>query len=309
MADETPTPPANAEPSPQPTPSERRAATARKWRRRLVRVIVVVVLLVMAGRALVHVIFPPVLSRVAALYGLNAQYDKLDLYMFGGDIGLWGLRVTTSEGGQPVLTASYVRGSVSLWALLRGRLHVERAEAEDADVYLERTSDGKLPLVDKFLGSSNPKSAATQPATPGSLSLDPPLAVNTFRLQNARAHLRDQAIQPATDLTLALDLLVTDIGAQAGKTHVELQLTSPEALGILNVQADGQSRNGVLQAEFAAKMYGLNLIPAKAYLLPFGLLPTEKNLQGTAGGNLLVRATPAVAATTTQPARAGTLSA
>ncbi|MGN6626756.1 MAG: DUF748 domain-containing protein, partial [Tepidisphaeraceae bacterium] len=59
----------------------------------------------------------------------------------------------------------------------------------------------------------------------------------------------------------------------------------------------------------AAKMYGLNLIPAKAYLLPFGLLPTEKNLQGTAGGNLVVRATPATAATPTQPAEAGTLAA
>ena len=306
MADETP-------PATSPSPSEKRAATARKWRRRLVRVIVVVIVLVMAFRALIHVIFPPVLRSVAGIYGLTASYDKLDLYMFGGDVGVWGLKISpqktaTNDDSAPILTASYVRGSISLWELLRGHLHVERAEAEDTDLILKRTADGKLPLLERFTASGKTP-PTTAPAQPTSISLEPPLWIEALRLQNARLHLRDEAVAPATDLTLALNLLVRDIGSLTDRTHIDMQLTSPQALGVLSVQGDGMSRDGTLQAEFSAKMYGLNLLPAKAYLAPLGLVPTANNLQGDAGGELTAHVTPAKAATTTQPAVPGELSA
>ncbi len=98
---------------PKPAPPKRAESRGQKWRRRLTRIIVVAVVVVLIMRALVHVLLPPVLRKVARTYGLNASYDRLEIETLGGDAGLWGLRLTSLEGGKPFLESEYCRGSPS----------------------------------------------------------------------------------------------------------------------------------------------------------------------------------------------------
>src|SRR6185437_4998124 len=100
--------------------------------------LIVVVAIVVLIRASVSFLLPPVLRKVAGHYGLTASYDRLDLYASSGDVGLWGLRFTPIEGGPPVVQTEYCRGSISVLALFTGRLIVNRAEAEEAVLRLER---------------------------------------------------------------------------------------------------------------------------------------------------------------------------
>src|SRR5687768_17865748 len=102
----------------------------RRWRRLLLWTLIVLIVLAVAARITVAVAFPSVLRKVAAAYGLDARYERMELYMLGGDVGLWHLRVAPKDGGEPLLTAEYVRADVSALNLLRGRLVVRRVEAD-----------------------------------------------------------------------------------------------------------------------------------------------------------------------------------
>ena len=102
-----------------------------------------------------------VLRKTAALYGLDCSYERFEFSALSGDAGMWHLTLTPKEGGEPVLQSEYVRGHISTWALFRGRLDVWRVEADGVDVNVDRTADGRLPLVDRFLGAGQAKPAAT----------------------------------------------------------------------------------------------------------------------------------------------------
>lgn len=288
-----PTPPADT-PSDiiAPTAKKPRTARARTWRIRLTRLLVLVVILGLIFRALIYVVFPPVLRKVAGLYGLNATYDRMELYILGGDIGLWGLKLSPAEGGDPFLTVSYCRGSISTAALLRGRLHVGRAEAEGAQLAFDRTADGRLPLLEKLIAATRSNASAAAPATTqpsGSLSLDPPLAIEALRLQNGSLHFTDHAVLPAADVTLNCDLLVSDIGSLSRRTTFSIGLNSPQTLAALRVEGSGTSRDNVLNADLNVYMFGLNLLPARQYLAPFGIVPTIRDISGRASGSLQAR--------------------
>ena len=285
-----------------------------KWRRRFFVFVTALVVIGLAFRLLLHVLFPTVLDRVARSYGLHAQYDKLDLSVLGADVGIWGLRFTPLTGGGPVISTGYCRGAISTFALLKLQLHVQRVEAEDAEVLVERLPDGSLPLVERLLGASTASTTAATPSTAkaGQASLDAPLTIDALRLQNARARFRDGMMTPATDVTLQMDLLVRDFGSADHRTQVELQLHSPETLAALYVTADGASRNNQIDANVAVNMVGLNLLPARAYLEPFGIVPQSQDISAQAKGTLKASLTKAAAGAATHPTTApaaGTLQA
>ncbi|MCC6406111.1 MAG: hypothetical protein IT453_03015, partial [Planctomycetes bacterium] len=66
---------------------------AKLWARRPVRIVVKTLLVLVALRALVSLVAPFALSRVAASYDLTAEYDELTLSVFGGSAQLTGLVV------------------------------------------------------------------------------------------------------------------------------------------------------------------------------------------------------------------------
>lgn len=281
-------------PGPRPPAGRRR----RKWRRRLTVTLVVIVAIVVLLRASVSFLLPPVLRRVARQYGLTASYDRLDLYAAGGDVGLWGLRFSPIEGGPPVIQTEYCRGSLSVLALFTGRLKVDRAEAEEAVLRLDRLPDGSIPLLQRILGPPQSTSPALPSAANSILphSLDPPLKIDVLRLQSARVQVKDLAISPTTDVSLVVDLLVTDVGSLDKNTRLQMQVHSPEMLTALYVDATGASRNNQLDADLTLKMYGLNLRPAQAYLSAFQIRTTATDISAEGKGHFQLRLKPAAAA-------------
>ena len=278
----TPDEPVTPTPATPPTKAVAKRTRREKWRRRFFVLVTAIVLLAGAFRLLLNVLFPTVLDRVSRLYGLRADYDKLDLSVLGADVGIWGLRFTPLDGGQPIISTAYCRGAISTFALLKLQLHVQRVEAEDAEVLVERLHNGTLPLVERLIGGA---SETTKPTSSSPASLDAPLTIDTVRLQNARARFRDAAVTPATDVTMQMDLLVRDVGALDRKTRVELQLNSPETLAALYVTADGASHNDQIDANVDVRMVGLNLLPARAYLAPFGIVPQAQDISARAKGD------------------------
>lgn len=257
--------------------------------------LIVVVAIVVLLRASVSFLLPPVLRKVAGHYGLTASYDRLDLYASSGDVGLWGLRFTPIEGGPPVVQTEYCRGSISVLALFTGRLIVNRAEAEEAVLRLERLPDGSIPLLQKIVG---PPQSATQSNSAGLVphSLNSPLKIDVLRLQSARVQVRDLAIHPATDVSLMVDLLVTDVGSLNKATRLQMQIHSPEMLTALYVDATGASRNNQLDADLSLKMYGLNLHPAQAYLSALQVQTTSADISAEGKGHLRLQLKPAAPA-------------
>jgi hypothetical protein len=277
-----------------------KATRREKWRRRFFVLVTTLVVIGLAFRLLLHVLFPAVLDRVAKTYGLHAEYDKLDLSVLGADVGIWGLRFTPVNGGQPVISMAYCRGAISTFGLLKLELHVKRVEAEDAEVLVERLADGSLPLVERLLGASTASVPAPTSVESKPPSLDAPFTIDTLRLQNARARFRDATLTPATDVTLQMDLLVRDVGSPDRRTQVELQLNSPETLAALYVTADGASRGNHIDANLAVRMVGLNLLPARAYLEPLGIVPQSQDISAQAKGTLKASLT-AAAQPSTRP--------
>lgn len=257
--------------------------------------LIVVVAIVVLLRASVSFLLPPVLRKVAGHYGLTASYDRLDLYASSGDVGLWGLRFTPIEGGPPVVQTEYCRGSISVLALFTGRLIVNRAEAEDAMLRLERLPDGSIPLLQKIVG---PPQSTPQSNAAGLIprSLNSPLKIDVLRLQSARVQVRDLAIHPATDVSLMVDLLVTDVGSLNKATRLQMQIHSPEMLTALYVDATGASRDNQLDADLSLKMYGLNLHPAQAYLAALQVQTTSANISAEGSGHLRLQLNPAATA-------------
>ncbi len=273
-------------------PTKPTRTRGQKWRRRIIVALVTFILCVVAFRALVPLLLPTVMRQVAGMYDLNAEYDSLDFSLLSADVGIWNLRFTPKSGGEPVLVVRYCRAAVSQWGLLQGRLDVDRAEAEEALVNVERLSDGSIPLLERFMPKPDP-TATTQPL---SIPLEPPFSIKALRLQGGQARLIDRAVSPTTDVRLYLNLILSDIGSNERPTNFSVQLNSPELLGALYVDGDATARNNLVSADVKVRMIGLNLQPLRTYLAAFGVTPTADDISATANGKLKI--TPANGPTT-----------
>lgn len=276
--------------APSPEPAKPKRSRGQKWRRRIIAFLVIVIFLGFAFRALVPLLLPSVMRSIASDYGLHADYDKFDFYPLAGDVGLWNLRLTPSEGGEPVLQVGYCRGAVDVWSLLQGRILVERAEADGAQLTVERSADRTIPLLERFLDKTAPAVAEPtgEPAAATEIPMESPLHIRSLRLQNAQARLIDKAVAPTTDVRLILNMLLSDVGSPNRPTVFAIQLNSPELLGALYVDGSALARDRKIEADLAVRMVGLNPQPVQAYLAAFGIAPLARDLSGEAKGKLHV---------------------
>jgi hypothetical protein len=321
---DTPTPqPPPPVPNEAPKPPKRQRTPGQKWRRRIAVVLATFLLMGIAVRCAVPLLLPTVLQSVASTYGFDATYDDLDFYILGGDVGLWNLRVTPKGGGEPVLQTQYCRAAISTIGLLKGRLQVRRAEADAAVVTIERAADGSIPLLQRIQSGGLPGgSGGSNPNE--KINLEPPLRIDILRLQNAEAHLRDNAVTPVVDVTMNLSTLISNIGVPDAKTQFNVQIHSaagtPPMLGALLIDGEAYSTPNRAAAGFTVRMIDLNLHPARAYLSAFGITPQARHISFTAGGTLEAEnhaAAPRADSNTTAPTAAtlpavtqpGTLSA
>jgi Domain of Unknown Function (DUF748) len=259
--------------------------TRGPWPRRFLISLIALVTLTLVVRLLTALLLPIVIDRVARVYGLDCTYDRLALSVLGGNAEIWNVELTPREGGAPILRADYCQGDVSLLNLLRGRLLVYRVATDGVDINVERSSDGRLPLLDRFV-SATP--LTPQPGTPTTLDFQPPLRIDALRLQHVRVRFKDQFVTPNFETNLALNLRLSDLGADGKPTQFEMDFSSDPMLDSLQIVGQGQSGGKTLAAQMTVLMRGLHIKPAAAYLASVGLRPVADDISASMSGLLNV---------------------
>lgn len=265
---------------------------ALRWKRRIRDLALILIGVALLARLVVSVMLPIVLNGVARAYHLKCQYDRLDLSILGGNAQIWNVRLVPEEGGEPVVRAEYGQGDISLLDLLRGRLVVYRLEADGVELTIERTADGHMPILARFLPSSSSSSAPVFPGTESLIDLQAPLRIDALRLQHVRARFHDQFVSPELDAQLALDLRLNDFGVADKPTRFELDFSSDPVLDSLKVIGESDNNGRSLQARFRVLMRGLHPEPASGYLAYAGLRPAAQDISASVDGQLNMSVAP-----------------
>jgi hypothetical protein len=270
-----------------------------RWRRRILWSLVILVVLLFTLRALLPLMLPRVLKKVAGIYGLTCEYDRMELNLFSGDAGIWGLQFKPAEGGSPILATDYCSGNVSVLNLLKGKLNVWRVEADGVEVNIDRNPDGHIPLLDRFITATakNPPVTVTSPSTTTTASSRPvdlasPVRVDALRLSHIRVHIHDRGIKPELDTDLAMDLRLSDLGSTTGPAKFEMNLSADPLLDSMKITGEGKSGGKNLDAKMNVLIRGIRLKPAAAYLAPFGIVPVSDGITLTAQGQVHTAAAP-----------------
>ncbi|MBI5432899.1 MAG: hypothetical protein HZA52_08725 [Planctomycetes bacterium] len=266
---------------------------AKLWTRRPVRIVVKTLLVLVALRALVSLVAPFALSRAAASYDLTAEYDELTLSVFGGSAQLTGLVVGergAPADAPPMLAVDYGLVDVSMLSLLKGELHVERAEIDDVRARIERRKDGSVPWIAHLgldqAGEPDPEpQAEPEPrAEPEPLDFTPLVRVDALRALRIGVRLIDDSVTPAIDEELVCELRVSDFGVAQGAATFEASASSPRLLG--SARAHGRLRGGVreLTCDVDYALDRLHAKPLAGFLRPLGLEPLadDVSLRGAA---------------------------
>jgi hypothetical protein len=280
--------------TPESAPAPKRAKKAGRWQRRAVWAVVIVVIGTFLARIFLPLLLPAVLRRVAGSFGMTCSYNRLELNLLSGDAGIWELEFRPKEGGDAILAADYCHGNLSVLKLLRGRLDIWRVEADGVEINIERTAEGRIPLLDRFVaGPSAAPATAVAPSTVArSIDLTSPLRVDALRLQHVRVHLHDQSIKPALDTVLAMDLRLSDLGSPNRPAKFELNLSDDPLLDSLVITGEGRSGGKTLNANMHLIARGVRLKPAIAYLQPLGIHPVADGLTFLADGQVHTAAAP-----------------
>jgi hypothetical protein len=275
-----------SDPAP-PAPRKEKVSRPKRWRRRILIAIGVVALFAMAARGALNLLLPSVLRKVAAGYDLTCDYERVEVSLLSGDAALWHLNFRPKSGGEPVLDFDYVRGNISLLSLLRGKLDVWRMEADGVNVLLERTTDRRVPLLERLLAGSAPPPVpvATSPAD-RAIDLTPPLKIDAFRLSHLKARLIDRSVTPAYDGTITMDVRVSDVQSLARPITFAVDLWSDPALDLLRIEGQGRAVRGTVDADVKMLMRGLKPAELAAYLEPLGLRPAGGELSAEGAGKL-----------------------
>ena len=279
-----------------PAPDQPANPPRRRWRRRIIRLLLVVVILLVVVRALFGILLPTAINRAAGLYGLAVDYERSEMNLLSGDVGLWHLRVTpksalsgsaSDASPEPLARVGYVRGNISTWALLKLQLEVWRAEADGAELAIERLPDGRIPLLEQLLAAlpakdpgAAPPPARTGPPTP--LDLAPPIKIDAVRLSHATLKIRDRAVQPEFAAQVVVDFRLSDVGSTVRPVTAEVVVWSEPGLDLLRLEGVGRTAPDKLEAEFQAVMRGLTLDDLATYLAPLGLKPSGQSVGGRA---------------------------
>lgn len=266
-----------------------------KWRRRLAWLSVIVLFLAIIIRLMIPMLFPMVLSRFAAAYGFTANYERTELNLLSGDVGIWHLTLTPKNGGEPVVTAGYVRGNISTLALLTADLEVWRVEADGLDVLIERDEKGEIPLLTQLLDAL-PKEAKPEKPAPATQPIDlvPPLKIDAFRLTNITATLRDKSVTPMFETRVVAHARLSDVGSDRRPVQFAAQVLSNPLVDLLHVEGTAKTSANQIDASATLQVKGVDLRPIAGYLAPLGLKPTS--------GNIALQADSKIRISTTQPA-------
>lgn len=284
-----------ANPVPPESPESKPAKPARwpKWRKRLWRGFLITLTLALVVRVVLFFAIGPVMRKVAGIYGFDVTFQRQEITLLGGDVGLWYLKVTPQSGGEPIFQADYIRGSISTLELMKGRLFVQRAEADGVGLVVERTADGRIPVLDQVIAattSTTKPSSAAAPAAEQNLDFTPPLKVEAFRLQHVRATIRDASVKPALQATLAMDVRVSSLGEHDRPMLFDVDIWSDAILDSMRITGQASSLARAISASATVTMRGLHPGPLAGYLAPFGIKPIASSLSADLAASLKTEA-------------------
>ena len=263
-----------------------------RWRRRIIYSCTSLIILGFLLRAILPLALPAVMRKVAGVFDMTCTYERLELNLFSGDAGIWGLEFKPKEGGAPILSTDYCGGNVSVLNLFRGKLNVWRVEADGVEVNIDRNADGHIPLLDRFVSATAAnKTAATPAAAPSSSSTSPvdlasPLHIDALRLSHIHVHIHDRGVTPEIDSELAMDLRLSDLGSPTNPAKFEMNLSADPFLDTMRITGEGKSGGKNLDAKLHILVRGIRPKPAAPYLAPLGIRPVSDGITLTADGQV-----------------------
>ncbi|MDP9175054.1 MAG: DUF748 domain-containing protein [Planctomycetota bacterium] len=235
-------------------------------------------LLALLFRLLLIILLPSVLHRVAWHYGLSASYERLELDILGGDVGIWHFSLSPAEGGDPLVQSEYARADISTLALFTGKLTVRRLEAEGGGLLIQRRADGAIPLLQRLAAFQSARTTPTATSIPQKITLTPPLELDVLRLTNFRLRLLDAAVNPRVDTVVNVNMRLTDLDSTFRPTHFEMELSASPILDALHIEGTGSSNGKTLDATLSVALDGLHPKPCAGYLMPIGITPVASGI-------------------------------
>jgi hypothetical protein len=263
-----------------------KAELQAKWRRRLSITAVFLVAIAVFLRIVVALLLPLVISRVAHSYDLKCKYDRLSLSISGGYAEIWNLQLSPREGGDAVIQSDYCQGEISVLNLFRGRLVIYRLAADGVEMNIQRTADGNIPLLARFIIPSGNSSGGSSGSPVRPIQLQPSLRIDALRLSHVRAHFEDDYLNPMFHADFSLDVRLNNFGGRTKQTEFELDFSSDPVLDLLQIEGHGQVENQLLNAEVNVLMRGLHPKTAAPYLAALGLRPTADDMSAYLHGRL-----------------------
>ncbi len=265
-----------------------------RWRRRFTVAAVVILLLMLVGRIAIPMVLPAVLRQVAGQYGLDCSYERVELSVFNGNFGLWGLKFwPKGDPDHPVLLSEYTYGNVSTWDLLHGRLMILRAEADGVDLQAVRQADGHVRYFDQLVGT-DPNARPRQPRSLTNADgeiLKPPLRIVGLLLNHLHAHWVDESIKPALQTEIMLDVRISDVDSPTSPMRLEVGVEANNVLDGLQLIATRQPDAKAFNADLDVSLRGLHLQPLIGYLRPLGIDPLAHEVSMRLGGKVRLACT------------------
>ncbi len=289
----TPPPPAT-EPAPEPA---KKVKKRRTWKQRFK----ILILVLLVGGVIIRVgmnfLLPTVVRKVANAYDLDCTYDRMSLGLFSGNAHIWNLVLRPKAGGDSLVHAEYIQGSISTPNLFRGKLVVYRAEVDGVDMLIDREPDGSIPLLARIIAPRDDapielkpkpeKSPTTQP-----VNLRAPLQIDAVRLSHVTTRFRDRSVSPTFETTVKTTLRISDVGSTTEAARLELEVNADPVLDTLLVSGTFHNTPTSIDADLSLLVRGLHPKPATSYLLPLGIKPIADDLKITAKAKLNVNAIP-----------------
>lgn len=265
----------------------------KKIKRRALRIGVSLLILVVVFRISLIFLLPAVMNRVVHFYKLKYNYDRLELSLMGGNVGIWGLDVAPQEGGDSIARADYVRARISPIALLTGKLEIWRLEADGVELWVDRDAQGQFPKLERFMAASSASggtSASSADARP--IDFSSPLNVEALRVTHLRAHYHDQSVTPEIKTEVGLDVRVSNLGSELRPTRFEVDVAADPVLTVFRIEGEARTKGRDIDAQARVLMRGLNLAPVRGYLSPLGIEPKAREFSANMWAELKTTAAP-----------------
>ncbi|MEM9379626.1 MAG: DUF748 domain-containing protein [Planctomycetota bacterium] len=264
---------------------KQRSPRRRRWARRLGWFVALLVV----GRIGLGFAIQPIARTVAAGFGVDLSWERMDIALHSGRVEIWRLRAGVAaeeEGASPAELAeiSTVALDVDVSALFTGRLRVRRLEVDGVRAQLVRGADGTwrhAPILERLGGGeSPPPEASKKRKEPGPIALRSPVEVVAARIQDVEVSVLDEAVGVESLVQMRANVVVADIGAEDRRGRVRVLVTSPQMLDLLSLGVDVDLGGDRAELEMTTKVAGLRPGPLAPFLEPLGIEPVARTVGG-----------------------------